>query len=90
MSATPISSVRTDERGSAFGTLASAFTHDPVIRWFYPEARQYETRFPALLAGFGGKAFAHETVWSLGTFSAVALWLPPGTEPDGEANEVRS
>ena len=25
------------------------------------------------------------TVWKLGEFSAVALWLPPGAEPDGEA-----
>ena len=80
-----ISPVGKDEVGRAFDTLVSAFTYDPVIRWLYPGARQYETHFPALLAGLGGKAFAHETVWSLGAFSAVALWLPPGEEPDGDA-----
>lgn len=85
MSATSISFVRENERRMAFDTLVSAFTYDPVIRWLYPESRQYETHFPALVAGLGGKAFAHETVWSLGAFSAVALWLPPGAEPDGDA-----
>lgn len=51
----------------------------------YPETRQYLAHFPAFLAAFGGKAFDAQTVWRLGEFDAVALWLPPGTEPDGEA-----
>ncbi len=85
MGAESISPVGKDEVGRAFDTLVSAFTHDPLIRWLYPEARQYETHFPALVAGLGGKAFAHETAWSLGAFSAVALWLPPDEEPDGDA-----
>jgi ribosomal protein S18 acetylase RimI-like enzyme len=34
---------------------------------------------------FGGPAFAERTVWSLGEFSAVAVWLPPGAEADGDA-----
>ena len=51
----------------------------------YPEARQYVTHFPAFLSAFGGRAFDEETVWSLGDCSAVALWFPPGTEPDGDA-----
>jgi ribosomal protein S18 acetylase RimI-like enzyme len=51
----------------------------------YPEAQQYLTYFPAFLAAFGGRAFAEETVWNLGDFSAVALWLPPGADADGDA-----
>jgi ribosomal protein S18 acetylase RimI-like enzyme len=66
-------------------TLVSAFAADPVMRWFYPESERYLTHFPELVAAFGGKAFAEQTVWSLGEFSAVALWLSPGTEQDGEA-----
>ena len=69
----------------AFDTLLLAFAGDPVERWMYPGARQYLTHFPAFLEAFAGPAAAAETVWRLGDFSGVALWLPPGTEPDGES-----
>ena len=85
MSALPISPVGEGEEKRAIDTLVLAFTADPVIRWLYPEARQYLTHFPEFLAAFGGKAFAAKTVWRLGEFSAVALWLPPHVEPDGDA-----
>ena len=84
MAAERISPVREDEREKSFDTLVSAFTYDPVIRWLYPDTHQYETHFPEFLAAFGGRAFAQETVWRLDAFSAVALWLPPGTEADGD------
>ena len=74
-----------DERARAFATLVSAFIDDPWERWLYPELQQYLSNFPAFLAAFGGKAFAENTVWRLGEFLAVALWLPPGAEPDGDA-----
>lgn len=84
MSATSFSSVRGDEQARAFATLVSAFADDPVERWLYPERQQYLTHFPEFLGAFGGQAFEEHTVWSLGEFSAVALWLPPGAEPDGD------
>jgi Acetyltransferases len=84
MSAASFSSVRGDEQARAFATLVSAFTDDPVERWLYPEPQQYLTHFPEFLGAFGGKAFEERTVWRLGEFSAVALWLPPGAEPDGD------
>ena len=84
MSVIGFTKVREDERARAFATLVSAFTDDPVERWLYPEPQQYLTHFPEFLAAFGGKAFDEQTVWSLGEFGAVALWLPPGTEPDGD------
>jgi GNAT superfamily N-acetyltransferase len=74
-----------DDRDRALDTLVLAFAADPVERWMYPESRRYLKYFPEFLAAFGGRAFANKTVWSLGEFSAVALWLPPGNEPDGEA-----
>jgi ribosomal protein S18 acetylase RimI-like enzyme len=85
VSAQRFSPVAEDQKGRAFDTLALAFAADPVERWLYPEPRDYLEHFPAFLAAFGGKAFAEGTVWRLGDFSAVGLWLPPGTEPDGEA-----
>jgi ribosomal protein S18 acetylase RimI-like enzyme len=73
------------DQGRVFATLVLAFAADPVERWLYPEPQQYLSHFPKFLAAFGGPAFAEQVVWSLGEFSAVALWLPPGTEADGAA-----
>ena len=42
-------------------------------------------RFPESLQAFGGVAFDQGGVWRLGDFAAVALWLPPGIEPGGDA-----
>jgi GNAT superfamily N-acetyltransferase len=85
MSAQPFSPVGENDKERALDILVLAFSADPVERWMYPEARQYLTYFPAFLAAFGGRAFDEETVWNLGDFSAVALWLPPGTDADGDA-----
>ncbi len=46
---------------------------------------KYLEHFPQFLATFGGAAFDTGTVWRLGDFSAVALWLPPGAGADGDA-----
>jgi ribosomal protein S18 acetylase RimI-like enzyme len=80
-----VARVSRSDSARAFATLVSAFTEDPVERWLYPELQQYLTHFPEFLAAFGGRAFDEQTVWSLDEFCAVALWLPPGTEPDGDA-----
>jgi len=77
--------VQEREQYRAFDTLVIAFTADPVERWLYPEAHEYLTHFPAFLSAFGGKAFAEETVWQLGAFSGVALWLPPQVDLDADA-----
>ena len=78
-------SVSETERERAIGTLVLAFTADPFVRWIYPEASQYLSRFPEALQAFGGVAFDQGGVWRLGDFAAVALWLPPGIEPGGDA-----
>jgi len=78
-------SVSEVEREEAIGTLLLAFSADPFVRWIYPEPSQYLKHFPTALQSFGGVAFGHGGVWRLGDFGAVALWLPPGLEPGGEA-----
>jgi ribosomal protein S18 acetylase RimI-like enzyme len=85
MSALSFSAVGEPEQERVYATLVLAFAADPVERWLYPEPRQYLSAFPRFLAAFGGRAFVGQTVWSLGEFAAVALWLPPGTEADGDA-----
>jgi GNAT superfamily N-acetyltransferase len=77
--------VSEDQQSRAYATLVSAFSEDPVERWLYPAQQEYRRHFPEFLAAFGGKAFHHQTVWKLGEFSAVALWLPPRVQADGDA-----
>lgn len=85
MSELSFSAVDQSEQARAYATLVLAFAADPVERWLYPEPQQYLSDFPKFLAAFGGGAFAEQTVWKLGEFSAVALWLSPGAETNGEA-----
>ena len=85
MSPVTIQPVATDGRPRVIATLVSAFVADPVERWLYPEPSAYLTQFPAFVAAFGGAAFESHTVWSVDDFAAVAMWLVPGAEADGEA-----
>ncbi len=85
MSEFPISSVRESDQKRALDTLVLAFVADPVERWMFPDAAHYLASFPLFLAAFGGRAFGEGTVWSLGDFAAVALWLPPGKGPDNDS-----
>lgn len=73
------------EHQRAMETLVLAFTADPFIRWMYPRSGQYLRSFPELLQAFGGVALKEGGVWQFGDFAAIALWMPPGVELDGEA-----
>jgi len=85
MTAQSLTPVAERDMKKALETLVLAFAADPVERWLYPEAHDYLQSFPAFLAAFGGRAFNEQTAWKLADFSAVALWLPPGAEPDGDS-----
>jgi len=45
---------------------------------------KYTVNFPSFVRAFGGKAFEQGSAYSIGGFSGVALWLPPGVHPDEE------
>lgn len=81
--------VRPDERERAVDTLTLAFAADPILRWMYPAPHDYLTHFPEVMLAFGGAAFDQGTVWQLEDQSAVAMWMPPGVEPDGDATVAR-
>jgi GNAT superfamily N-acetyltransferase len=83
--AAAIASVDKSEQARVIATLVSAFIADPVERWLFPEPVQYLTHFARFVAAFGVGGFASETVFKLEEFAAVAIWLPPGAEPDGDA-----
>jgi GNAT superfamily N-acetyltransferase len=80
-----VSTVRESDREAVISTLVSAFVDDPVERWLFPDPEQYSRHFPEFVAAFASDAFDRRTVWTLGELSAVALWLPPDAQPDGDA-----
>jgi GNAT superfamily N-acetyltransferase len=77
----------TDE-ARAIATITIAFSGDPVVRWFLRHPDRYLTVWPAMVKAFGGAAFAEGTADSLDHCRAVALWLPPGVEPDDAAMDA--
>ena len=80
-----ITSVDNSQEATVIATLVSAFIADPVERWLFAEPLQYLTRFATFVAAFGKGGFASETVFKLGDFAAVAIWIPPGAKPDEDA-----
>jgi ribosomal protein S18 acetylase RimI-like enzyme len=69
----------------AAAALTLAFSADPPSRWVFADPHDYLTHFPEFVRALGGRAFEHNTADSLEGCAAVALWLPPGVEPDEEA-----
>jgi ribosomal protein S18 acetylase RimI-like enzyme len=65
----------------AIATIVAAFADDPVERWLYPQEAEYLEHFPRFVEAFAGAG----TVSAVEDFAAVAVWLPPGAEPDGDA-----
>jgi GNAT superfamily N-acetyltransferase len=80
-----IASVDKSDEARVIATLVSAFIADPVERWLFAEPLQYLTQFARFVAAFGRGGFESEAVFSVGDFAAVAIWLPPGAEPDADA-----
>ena len=65
-------------------TLVLGFSADPVARWASPDAATFLDRRHEFFDAFGGAAFEHGTAFVADDGAAVATWLPPGVEPDGE------
>jgi ribosomal protein S18 acetylase RimI-like enzyme len=80
-----IASVDKSDEAKVIATLVSAFIADPVERWLFAEPLHYLTQFARFVAAFGSGGFESETVFSLGDFAAVAIWIPPGAEADADA-----
>jgi GNAT superfamily N-acetyltransferase len=85
VTASPIAQVQEQDRARAILTIVSAFADDPVERWLFPDLAGYQARFGAFVAAFAGDAFDQSSVWTLGDFRAVALWLAPGARVDETA-----
>jgi GNAT superfamily N-acetyltransferase len=72
------------DRRRGVATLTLAFAVDPVMRWAWPDPYRFATYWPSIADAFGGRAFDHGSAHGLEDCTAVALWLPPGVEPDDE------
>lgn len=70
------------DRDHALATITLAFSTDPMSRWAWPSAPSYFSVSFEFIMAFGGAAFHHGTADISGDFAGVALWLPPGIEPD--------
>lgn len=86
---TPIATtVEPADAERAIAVLVRAFSADPMARWMYPDPAQYRALFPAFVRAFGGCAFALGTARHVENHAGVALWLPPGVEPDHDVIEA--
>jgi len=74
----------TDE-DRALALQSMAFAADPVMRWLFPDPKEYLASFPGFARVFGGRAFEHDTAFATGEFGGISLWLPPGVHADGDA-----
>lgn len=73
------------DRKKAVATVALAFASDPMMRWSFPDPARYLAIACDFIDAFGGHAAEHGSAEEIADFAAVALWLPPGIAPDGEA-----
>jgi GNAT superfamily N-acetyltransferase len=67
---------------NAIATLTLAFAADPAARWSWPATGDFLSAFPAFVRALGGRAFESEGAFEVGDGAGVALWLPPGIEPN--------
>lgn len=74
--------IHPDREANALATLTLAFSSDPTNRWFWPGTGDFMEAFPKFARALGGRAFASDAGFEIGDGAGVALWLPPGVEPD--------
>ena len=85
MTKAQVRAVAPADRKKAIATVALAFASDPMMRWSFPDATRYLAIACDFIDAFGGHAVEHASADEIAEFAAVALWLPPGIAPDGEA-----
>lgn len=69
-------------------TVTLAFAADPSVRFWFPDASQYMHWWPRFVLARGERGFDAGTILVTGDIEAVAMWLPPGVEPDPEKVEA--
>ena len=75
---------RPEDKVRLLQTIVLGFAADPMARWASPDAAVYLDRRTEFFDAFGGAAFDHGTAFVADDGAAVATWLPPGVEADGD------
>lgn len=84
MSMPEINIAKAEDRARLIQTALVAFVTDPMVRWISDGAAAFLEATGDFFDAFGGRAFEHGSAWTANDGQAVAMWLPPGVEPDGE------
>ncbi|NIO40317.1 MAG: GNAT family N-acetyltransferase, partial [Burkholderiales bacterium] len=84
MRETKVRTANEEERERVIAAIAAGFLADPVVRWCWPDSKQYLTCAPWFISAYGGRAFEHDSAWIDDAVQGGALWLPPGVGPDEE------
>jgi ribosomal protein S18 acetylase RimI-like enzyme len=80
-----VKTATTSDEAPAIAVVVLAFAADPAARWTWPDPHQYLVHFPHFIRALGGKAFAHESAYSVDGHVGAALWLPPAVRPEDDA-----
>jgi len=75
-----------EDHAMAINAFVLGFVSDPVMRWLWPNPKDYLDTMPRFAEAFGGKAFALNTAHLADGGKAAATWLPP--EEDGDPDSV--
>lgn len=67
-----------DESGAATRLVHTAFTHDPIMRWVWPDAGRWASVGHTFLARLVEVRLSGGEAWVTDDLGAVALWEPPG------------
>jgi ribosomal protein S18 acetylase RimI-like enzyme len=78
-----IFTAKEENRDRVIQAIVIGFSTDPLGRWFWPNATSYLNSGPGFDA-YGGRAIASGTGYVTENYEGVALWMPPGIEPDEE------
>jgi ribosomal protein S18 acetylase RimI-like enzyme len=85
LSNTGIRVVERADTQAALGCLTLAFAADPIFRYFWERPADYLQYAPPMMMAMGERGFEHASVFATDDFDAVAMWLPPGVEPNADA-----
>ena len=73
-----------EDKSRLLQTIVLGFSADPMARWAFPDPAVYLDRRDEFFDAFGGAAFDHGTAFVAEDGAAVATWLPPGVDADGD------
>lgn len=76
MSESPVVATQGD-RERVVRSLVAAFTHDPLIRFLFPDDTTYEPLATAFFAHLFDRRVSLGTVWTIANGASAALWQPP-------------